>query len=283
MRPKECGYVELRVAELDPAIDYYRHIGGLQVSDRRDDAAYLTGGWEHHWVVLRRAEKPGLERIAYRVAGAADLERFRERLEAAGVPLSAPPEFEPEFVGDAIRFADPSGNTVELFADMVSLPTRARPRHIGVTTLLHPLLQVPDVEACYAFYHNLLGFDASDWNERSSVFLHCDDGYHHSLAFEQVEGQADLDHICFLLDDLDSVMRSRAMVQRAGITIFADVLRHAGSGSIGFYFEDPNAGIGVEHCVDHRKVTVGEHWPRTLPRRRETFDVWQDLGEFAPR
>ncbi|MBX6340992.1 MAG: VOC family protein, partial [Thermomicrobiaceae bacterium] len=84
----KTGHVELRVTDLERARDFYVGLLGFVETERAGDRLYLRclEDWEHHSLILRQAESPGLGHIAYRVAGEADLDALDALARARGLP-----------------------------------------------------------------------------------------------------------------------------------------------------------------------------------------------------
>ncbi len=72
------GYVQLRVPDLATASKYYTEVVGLVETDRAADRVYLKG-WDehdHHSLVIRQAEQPGLDHFALKTENPDDLQNF---------------------------------------------------------------------------------------------------------------------------------------------------------------------------------------------------------------
>ena len=72
----KTGHVELRVTDLERATEFYIQLLGLTETERRGDRVFLRciEDWEHHSLILRQAESPGVAHIGYRVESEQDLE-----------------------------------------------------------------------------------------------------------------------------------------------------------------------------------------------------------------
>jgi catechol 2,3-dioxygenase len=92
------GHVHLHVGDLKPAERFYHDILGFDVTAKLGGSAVFTsaGGYHHHiafnvWAGVGAPPPPtgslGLQHFTIRVPDAAELERVRERLVAAGVAI----------------------------------------------------------------------------------------------------------------------------------------------------------------------------------------------------
>ena len=73
------GFVQLRVLDMPESIDYYtKRIGLHQVAEGPDGRVYLKSAdeFDHHSIVLRRADHAGVDLMAFKVLEDADLDKF---------------------------------------------------------------------------------------------------------------------------------------------------------------------------------------------------------------
>jgi catechol-2,3-dioxygenase len=273
--PTRLGYVHLRVKNLDESLAFWTRAVPLEVSARLGGRVYLRGGMQHHWIVLEPSADPGLERVALEVDSRAELDAFEARLKALGLAVQAGDGLETDRVDRYLRFADPAGNPLELYCDMVAMPTPPTPRAVQLLDIQHVVLAAGDTSGATAFYRDVLGMRESDWVERDVCFLHMKNGWHHGIGIGGFGGAASgLNHVCFQPPGLDDVMRARATVRKLGYPITMDLLRHAPSTSVGFYFAGPDTvaemSFGARHFTEDTPPK-----PRLLARGLDTIDVWQ--------
>ncbi|HUY19894.1 MAG TPA: VOC family protein [Candidatus Binataceae bacterium] len=280
LQPKQLGYLALDVANLESSLRFYQDVAHFEVTEEREGAVYLTGGIQHHWLVLKQSQSPGVNRVAFEMANPADLEAIEKRLRGAGVEVERGGSLARERVDQYIRFRDPDGIMIELFTDMVTMPMPPTYAHrVHMSKLLHTVLLEKDINKSVPFYTDLLGFQISDWVERSAAFMRCGDHYHHSLGVFGTGGtRTSVDHVCILVPTLDDLMRARANVMALGIPFRNDLLKHAPSGSIAIYLRDEANNLVVEFCWEHGQILDDTHRPRVLPAMPETLDMWRLVG-----
>jgi len=112
------GYIEVRVLDLDDALQHYVNVLGLIVTGREGRRAYLKGWDEKHAysLILTESDTLGMERMAFRTVSPEDLEYYKDRLKKLNVPFAT---IESDYKrGEAIRAETPSGHTVELYYTM---------------------------------------------------------------------------------------------------------------------------------------------------------------------
>lgn len=119
--PTTVGHVHLRVRDLDRAVDFYRDLLDMAVTERQGRYAFLSFGERHHDLALQGigedAPGPspgvGLYHVAFEVPDPATLRTVADRLATNEV------RFHPvdHGISRALYFDDPSGNGVEVYHD----------------------------------------------------------------------------------------------------------------------------------------------------------------------
>jgi len=269
--PWRLGYVALDVTDLEEAVRFWTVIGGLAVSERSEDTVHLRAGTDHHWIVLHRSGRAGIRRLAFELAAYEDLERYAERLDEEKIEFT---RHEGEWSGPALRLRDPSGYEIELVTGLGHIPNPPVGGWFSPKELLHAVVAVTDLEASFDFYTRVLGFKESDRVIGRTVFLRGGIGYHHALVLGGGRGEPHLDHVCFLMPDLDDLMRARASLMENGGELDRDLLRHPTSGSMGFYVKAVPSPSTLEMCVDHARITDPDYRPRALTPGQWTSNVW---------
>jgi catechol 2,3-dioxygenase len=198
------GRSALRVADLDEVTAFYRDVVGLDVLDRSAGTATLGAGGTALLLVAADegagAAGPGLYHNAFRVPSRAALGdalgRVRERWELDGASDHR--------VSEALYFADPEGNGVEVYRDFpreswpatedgragmatdpldlpaVEAAAAGEDRVPAGTDLGHVHLEVSSLDAAREFYVDALGFALRD-TYPGAVFVAAG-GYHHHIG-----------------------------------------------------------------------------------------------------
>ena len=91
-----------------------------------------------------------------------------------------------------------------------------------------------------------------------------------------------MDHVCFLVDELDHLVRFRNHARSHNVKT-EDLVRHTASGSISVYLQEPGPGIGVEFCTGHAVITDDSFNGRLLKVGPVTVDQWsQGFPDATP-
>ncbi len=112
--------------------------------------------------------------------------------------------------------------------------------------LAHVNLNSADIEQLSTFYQEVLGFWLSD-RSKLMAFLCCNSDHHAVvLAEAPVNG---LNHVAFLMPDLESVMRGSGRMVDHGYPIEWGVGRHGPGDNVFAYFVD-QTGVVIEYTAE---------------------------------
>lgn len=212
------GVVELRIADLQRSIGFYRDLLGFQVAveDSRsvslaatpDDAPLLILT-EEPGAVPRPPRTPGLYHLAFRLPSRRDLAQLVHRLLGERWRIERASD---NAVSEAIYLVDPDGNGVEFYADRPRTLWRWEDDRVVLRTLPldlpgllldfryeldpwpglpteirvgHIHLHVSELADAEAFYQGLLGFRVTRRSCPGMLFFAAGE-YHHHIAVDTV-------------------------------------------------------------------------------------------------
>jgi len=243
--------VALTVPDLTLAEDFFTRTWHLQVVARTDNALYLRGaGSDHHLLALHHA--PGAARILHITLRARSLNALSlaaQKTVAAGGQVLAPtaPLTEPGG-GQAMTLTDPDGRVFRLVYEDEQLDTIDAPDM--PLRLAHVVLNSSHVENTRQFMETALDFSMSD-RTRIMAFMRCNND-HHSVALGDTDNNA-LNHIAFLMPDIDAVMRGGGRMQEAGFPIEWGPGRHGPGDNAFNYFIGP-FDLVIEYTAEVEQI-----------------------------
>jgi 3,4-dihydroxy-9,10-secoandrosta-1,3,5(10)-triene-9,17-dione 4,5-dioxygenase len=270
---RSLGY--LRIESPDPGA--WREFGAraLGMVEGRGpdaDAVYLRMDDLPARLVILPGERDRLLASGWEVAGEDALVAVGRALGDAGVAVKAgaPEELAERRVAGLLRFDDPAGNALEVFAG-AALEHRPVGSPYGtrfVTGLLglgHVVLPVPDDEAALRFYTEVLGFRLRDSMRMAPElfgrpagaplwmrFLGCNPR-HHSLALAPFPAPTGIVNLMIEVASLDDVGRAMDRCGKRGAPIAATLGRHANDEMVSFYMRTPG-GFDIEYGTGGRLV-----------------------------
>ncbi len=248
------SHVDITVPDLDLASAYYTDVMGMIEVERTSDRAFFKC-WDeedHHSLAVRYDPRVGIDRFSFKVESDDDLAGLEHRVEEFGFRVERISRGAEVGQGESIRFATPSGHTMELVREVEHVggllpkvnPPPVPPDLPGIAPprMDHLLVTAEEVGEATRFYTDVLGFRITEqlldgdghqigtWLERSHS--------PHDLAV--VSGpNGGLHHFAFWLDAWDDVRRSADILAYHAIQIDVGPTRHGITRGSTIYFFDP--------------------------------------------
>lgn len=241
--------VHLEVPDLGKARAFYTRVWGLIEAEHDEDGVYLRGAGTNPYVLaLHQGERTSVRSIGFRADAASDLVALRGQVEAAGATVTAIAPVSYPGGGQGFAYRDRANRLFTIvqndkLVDPLDAPLTPR-------QLAHVNINTADVEAELDFYQRGLGFEITDRTSIMSFVRTNDDHHVVVLASDTIDT---LNHIAFLQDDLESVMRASGKMVDAGYPVAWGPGRHGPGDNVFNYFIDP-FGIVIEHTAEILKV-----------------------------
>jgi catechol 2,3-dioxygenase len=263
------------VPDLAKAEKFYSAVWHLEVAARTSSSVVMRGvGGDHHLLELHaHPSSARMRRLTLRATDRAALAVIVGNAAAAqGRVLSAPaPIGDDEGGGWAITLADEDGRVIHVVAD----DARSEPNAAVIdrpVRLAHVVLNSRDVSKTQRYFERVLGFSLID-RTRMMAFLNCNHD-HHTIALADADNDA-LNHVAFMMPDVDSVMRGGGRMRDAGYAIEWGPGRHGPGNNAFNYFIDP-FGIVIEYTADVEQVDESYRvgWPDDWTWPPGRVDQW---------
>lgn len=278
IRYKRLGYVALNVSDPARSRQFYEEMVGLEfVAQSASGDIYLRCSDFHHNIILTASDRPGVRRIGWQMENADALAALRDALMAAGVPTDdVTPEEARELATDGgFRAVEPTtGAAHEFYCRMAFAEAPFEPTHTRIESLGHIVLASPDIAASEQFYGDVMNFRESDRIGDAVVHMRCfPNPLHHTFGLGAGSAPG-LHHLTFSVDHIDDIGRANARMANAGVPVVYGPGRHPQSGSMFFYFLDPDGltleySQGMEEFPEHNPRP-----PRRFPVEGAAFDYW---------
>ena len=275
--------VSLTVPDLVAAENFFTSIWHLDVVAKSEQAIYFRGtGADHHLLELHQADGPARIRcVTLRARDLSALEKVAKAAVAAGGKVLKPiAKVTEPGGGQSVTVIDPDGRVFQLvYGDVMHADVHeVQDRPIR---LAHAVLNSHDVDSTRAFMESVLDFSLSD-RTRIMAFMRCNSD-HHSIALGDTDNDA-LNHIAFLMPDVDSVMRGGGRMRDAGYGIEWGPGRHGPGDNAFNYFVGP-FDIVIEYTAEVQQIDdsykAGQPSDWTWPPGR--VDQWGISAPPSPR
>jgi catechol-2,3-dioxygenase len=243
--------VDLQTSDIRRSEHFYTSIWGLDLVARHEGITYLrASGDDHHVVTLRQGDRPALRAITFRLHSDAEFELIVAGSRQHGATLlSGPvPNHAPDG-GTVMTIRAPGGGLLRFVHQDIrhsaALPSGSRP-----TRLAHVNLNATDVDGLAAFFARALGFRLTD-RTKAMAFVRCNSD-HHAIVIAEAAVNG-LNHVAFMMPNLEAVMRGSGNVIDAGFPIAWGVGRHGPGDNVFAYFIDP-VGTVIEYTAEVLQV-----------------------------
>ncbi|ODT82701.1 MAG: glyoxalase [Pelagibacterium sp. SCN 64-44] len=241
--------VRLMVPDLEQAATFYTTIWGLVEAARAEGVVYLRGsGGDPYILALHGGDRSAVISVGFRADPATDLALLRERVREAGGRVEPIAPVADYGGGVAFTFRDRGNRLFSIVQGDACLSPIDAP--LTPRRLAHVNINTADVEAEIGFYQQGLGFVLTDRTNIMSFLRTNDDHHVVVLATDVVDT---LNHIAFLQDDLESVMKASGRMVDAGYPVAWGPGRHGPGDNVFNYFIDP-FGFVIEHTAEILKV-----------------------------
>jgi catechol 2,3-dioxygenase len=249
--------MQLRVFDLETAVDFYKTVVGLFEVGRTLDGRVLLKGFDefdHHSLVLRQAETSGMDFIGFKVASDAYLNFLANRTKEFGLPVEiVPANSDQPGVGRRVSTRVPTGHRLDFFADIEQSEPKpgilnpearaAEPRGIGAATFDHALLFGPGASETVRYLMEVCGFAPVEKGLRADgstlvTWLSCASRTHDVAVFE-FDQPGKLHHVSYKAGD-DDLSRAADIIAMNEVTIDAGPMRQGATRGQTIYFFDPS-------------------------------------------
>ncbi len=250
------GHVQLRVLDIDEAVNHYCENMGLIETDRDANGRVYLKCWDEQdkfSVVLEPSDRAGMDHMAFKVHREQDLWRFEANVKKFGLDTQKIPAGELQGCGERVRFIAPGGHNIELFAQKEQVgngipttnpaPWREDVKGMKAIRFDHCLLYGDNHDDTIRLFTEALDFQLTeqivDGDTQIAAFLSCSTKAH-DVAFIRNEEAGKLHHASFLLGSWEQVLKAADIISMKDIPLDVGPTRHGLTRGMTIYYFDPS-------------------------------------------
>jgi catechol 2,3-dioxygenase len=243
--------VDLETPDVGLSEQFYTLVWGLDLVTRHEGVTYLrASGVDHHVVALRQGDRPALGAVTFRLHSDAEFELITAASQYPGATLLSGPVKNPGPDGGTTMTIRAPGGAVLRFVHQDMRHAACVPATNRPIRLAHVNLNATDVDGSAAFFACALGFRLTD-RTKAMAFVRCNSDHHAIvIADAAING---LNHVAFLMPNLEAVMRGSGRMIDAGYPLAWGVGRHGPGDNVFAYFIDP-VGTVIEYTAEVLQV-----------------------------
>jgi len=282
---RNLNYLILETKKLEEWRTFFTDFLGMEVVQDEGRQFKVRMDGQAYRFIVRNGEEEILQSAGFQVRNRADLRALQAHLAEHAIASFAgtPEEIAERQVEDMIWFRDPEGLRLEVVANpMVLSHLPSMPMIPGgfLTDDMgfgHIAITAADLEACEAFYQNVLGFRLSDYICQDIqgfpvkfTFFHINPR-HHTLALAGIPAPYRMHHFMVEVGDIDAVGRALERAKTMEIPIHMEIGRHPNDRMLSFYAKTPSDS-NVEFGTDGIEIRDEESW------EVKTYDAISEWG-----
>lgn len=290
MSIRSLGYLRFETTDIGAWREFGLKVLGLvEGKGSTPDALYLRMDEFPARLVIVPGDSDRLLESGWEAANAAGLQEIRNRLDVEGVAYkeATAAQLADRRVDELITFADPSGNTLEVFHGVALEHRRVVSPYghkfvTGEQGMGHVVLTTRDDAESLHFYRDVLGFKLRDsMRVPPQVVGRPADGApawlrffgvnprHHSLAFLPMPTPSGVVHLMMEVENSDDVGLCLDRALRRKVPMSASLGRHVNDKMLSFYMKTPG-GFDVEFGCEGLEVD-DEGW---VARESTAVSLW---------
>ncbi len=260
------AHAAIRVLDLEQGVNFYKNVLGLLETGRDNQGRVYFKAWDerdHNSLVIRQADRPGIDFFAFKVQSKAVLEKLDADLKAYGVTTERIPAGEMLHTGERVRFKIPTGHLIELYDEKTDVgngmpyvnPETWVPDLKGIAPVRmdHCLLYGGDIDATRKLFEEVLGFSLverilmEDGKTDLAIWLTCSIKAH-DIAFVRHPEDGKLHHVSFLLESWEQVLKAADLMSMNRVSIDMGPTRHGVTRGTTIYAFDPSGNRFETFC-----------------------------------
>jgi catechol-2,3-dioxygenase len=233
----QLGYVGLGCTDLERTTAHYQSILGLsETAKGHDKETYLSIGYEHHNVILKKTEQKSLLSLGYQLKPNIEIANFVKELRDLGLRPETKSDSQPG-IASLIEVEAVPGHVLQFYSHIDSPAPGFKEGGVAPLRLGHVAVISPEADKLRRFYEDFLGFWYTDEFEGIATFLTCNRD-HHVINLVHVP-ESRVHHVAFQLKDSAAHPSACDKLTHAGTPTLWGPSRHTAGHNLASYHYDP--------------------------------------------
>lgn len=273
----QLGYVALECPDFERTREHYAQTIGMRQTDvGHDGEVYLSIGYEHHNIVLRKAEKKALTNLGFQLQPGTDLKALVNDLAAFGLSGQIKSDSQPG-IRSLVEVEAVPGVAFQLYTDIDAPAPGFTRTGVAPLRLGHVAVISSDGDKLIGFFEEFLGF----WNTDSigsgiANFLTCNRDHHVVNVLKIPDNR--VHHIAFQLKGNASHAMASDTLRENGVAVRWGPSRHtAGHNLAGYHFDPDNVLIelytDMDQFIPQLNMCEARPWHEHYPMRPRDWQL----------
>ena len=278
----QLGYVALECPDFERTKAHYAETIGMHQTDTgHDGEVYLSIGYEHHNIVLRKAEKKALTHLGFQLQPGTDLKALLQDLGGQGFAAGLKTDSQPG-VPELLEFEAVPGVVIQLFPRIDAPAPGFRRGGVSPLRLGHVAVVSSQGDKLMKVFTETLGFWFTDTIGGLANFFTCNRD-HHVVNVVSVPDDR-VHHIAFQLKGNAAHAMACDRLREDGVPVRWGPSRHtAGHNLAGYHFDPDNVLIelytDMDQFIPQLNMCEARPWHEHYPMRPREWTL-QELSAW---
>ncbi len=244
----QLGYIAMGVTDFGRSKAHFAETIGMTETDvGHDGESYLSVGYEHHNIVLRKSDEKAFVNIGYQLKPETDLKEFLKEAEAFGVTGQIKSDSQPG-IKSLVEVEAARGNIMQFYTEIAAPAPGFKKSGVAPLRLGHGAIVSSEGDKLMKFYADFLGFRATDTiGDGLANFFTCNRDHHVINVLCAPEDR--IHHIAFQLKGNASHAMACDQLRADGVPVLWGPARHTAGHNLAGYHHAPD-NVMVELYTD---------------------------------
>jgi catechol-2,3-dioxygenase len=234
----QLGYIALESADIEKTRHHYAEtIGMTQTDVGHDGERYLSIGYDHHNIVLRKADKKALAHLGFQLKPEIDVADILKDAQAQGLTARIKTDSQPG-IHKLVEVEAPGHSIFQFYNEIAAPAPGFKKTGVSPLRLGHIAVASSDGEKLMDFYRDFLGFAFTDTIAGIANFLTCNREHHVVNVMNIPENR--VHHIAFQLKGNASHAMACDTLREHGVPVKWGPGRHTAGHNLAGYHYDPD-------------------------------------------